>query len=147
MFLRTPSVGRADGATPEYLVPQMLMAWVQHSLSFDGIRYFSTRELPGNNTNDYAINYAFPIKKSMPSGYCRALCRLFLCTPPVAFGRVAGADIPKHLSEQDFARAESKSRRYMIVDQDGLRHYYGTTYCDMEYLLDFIPPLRLTPSD
>jgi hypothetical protein len=145
--LRTPSVSPANGAKPEYLVPQMLMSWVQRSLNFDGIRYFPTRELPGNNTNDYAIDYAFPVKSSLPSGYCKALSRLFLGTPPVAFGRVAGADIAEHLSEQDFARAESKSRRYMIVDQNSMQHYYGTAYCDMEYVLDFISPLSLAPSD
>jgi hypothetical protein len=76
-------------------------------------------------------------------GHCRALSSLLLCTPPVGFGRVAAADIRQHLSEQDLARAESKSRHYMIVDQNGMRHYYGTTYCDMEYVLDFLSPQSL----
>jgi len=141
--LRTRSAGSADAVKPEYLVPQMLMAWVQRSLSFDGIRYFSTREHPGNNTNDYAINYAFPVKTSMPGGHCPALSRLFLGTIPVPFGPVAAADIQASLSGQDLSRAESKFRRYMIVDQNGMQHYYGTTYCDMEYVLDFISPQSL----
>ena len=145
--VRTRTADPPDTAKQEYLVPQMLMTWVRQSLDFDGIRYFSTREPPGIGNYDYAINYAFPVKTSMPSGHCQAMRRLLLCTPPVGFGSVAGADIRKHLSNEDFARAESRFRRYMIVNQNGLQHYYGTTYCDMEYVLDCIPPLSLAPSD
>jgi hypothetical protein len=141
--LRTPPDDTTDTEKPEYLVPQMLMVWVQRSLSFDGIRYFSTRERPGNNDNDYAIDYAFPVKIFRPSGHCPALSRLFSCTVPVSFGRVSASNISKLLSDRDFTRAESKSRRYMIVDQNGMWHYYGTTYCDMEYVLDFLSPQSL----
>lgn len=140
--LRTPLSGPPTGEKPEYLVPQMLMAWVQRSLGFDGIRYFSTRELPGNSNYDYAIDYAFPVKTSMPSGHCQTLKGLFLCTQPVRFGLVAGAGISNHLSGRDFDLAESKYRRYMLVDQNGMRHYYGTT-CDMEYVLDSNAPQSL----
>ena len=56
---------------------------------------------------------------------------------------MAGAGISNHLSGRDFDLAESKSRRYMLVEQDGVRHYYGTTYCDMEYVLDSIAPQSL----
>jgi len=125
----------------------MLMAWVQRSLSFDGIRYFSTRELPGNNTNDYAIDYAFPAKTSGPSGHCEVLRSLFRCTRPVGFGRVASADLSKRLSAEHFALAESKFRRYMIVDQNSMWRYYGTTHCDMEYALDFASLYSLAYAD
>jgi len=140
--LRTPPGDTRDSEKPEYLVPQLLMVWVQCSLGFDGVRYFSTREQPGDNTNDYAIDYAFPVKTFGPSGHCPALSRLFLCTIPVGFGRVSASNISK-LSDQDFTRAESKSRRYMIVDHKGAWPYYGTTYCDMEYVLDFLSPQSL----
>lgn len=144
--LRTPPGDTTDSEKPEYLVPQMLMVWVQRSLSFDGVRYFSTRERPGNNTNDYAIDYAFPVKTSGPSGHRPALSRLFLCTVPVDFARVSAFNISKILSDQDFTRAESKFRRYMIVDQNSMWLYYGTTYCDMEYVLDFLSPQSLAPT-
>jgi len=145
--LRSASAGSAGPVRPEYIVPQMLMAWVHGSLSFDGIRYFSTRELPGNNDNDYAINYAFPAKTSQASGHCAALERLFHCTRPVGFQHVASAGLSKLLSAEHFALAESKSRRYMIVDQENIRHYYGTTYCDMEYALDPEPLYTLVAYD
>jgi hypothetical protein len=141
--LRTPSAKTTDREMPEYLVPQMLMMWVQRSLSFDGIRYFSTREPPGNNDNDYAIDYAFPVKTLEPRGHCPALSRLFFCTIPVCFARVSASNVSTLFSEQHFTHAESKFRRCMIADQNSIQHYYGTTYCDMEYVLDFLSPQRL----
>jgi hypothetical protein len=133
--LRT--AGEADRAQPEYLVPQMLMAWVQGSQSFDGIRYFSTREPAGPEMNHYAIDYAFPARTSRLTGHCKELERLFLCTEPVGFGRVAGADLKKLLSAKHFALAESKFRRCMIRNDHEIWPYFETTYCDMEYALDY----------
>src|SRR5262249_32770682 len=86
--LRTPSAESTGRERPEYLVPQMLMEWVQRSLGFDGIRYFSTRELPGSNSNDYAIDYAFPAKTSGSKGHCPSLSRLIHCTAPISFSQV-----------------------------------------------------------
>jgi len=140
---RTPPADMADSKKQEYLIPQMLMVWVRRSLTFDGVRYFSTREEPGNNDNDYAIDYAFPVKSFGPVGYCTALSRLFLGTVPVDFGRVSASNISNLLSSQDFTQAESKFRRYMIVDRNAIWHYYGTTYCDMEYMLDVLSPQSL----
>jgi hypothetical protein len=141
--LRTPPASSSGQYTPEYVIPQMLMAWVQQSLGFDGIRYFSTRELPGNSNYDYAIDYAFPAKTLKPSGHCPNLRSLFACTVPVSFGRVAAANLSRMFTDQDFSRAESKFRRYLIVDDTGIWHYYGTTYCDMEYVLEYASPEAL----
>ena len=136
--------GESDGKKPEYVIPQILMAWVQKSTDFAGIRYFSTRECAGNSNYDYAIDYAFPAKSSGRGGRCDFLRSIFRCTKPLAFGAIQEADITKHLGPENFTLAESKFRRYIIVyEKHGIQHfdhYYGTLYCNMEYHLDDLDP-------
>jgi len=131
--LRVP--GEAARVRPEYIVPQVLMAWVQASSDFAGVRYFSTREEASFSNHDYAIDYAFPAKSAGSGGYCDFLRAVILCTRPLSFGDIEDLDVAK-IGHEEFLLAEAKSRRYMIVDDAGMWHYFGTPYCNMEYVLD-----------
>lgn len=70
---------------PEYVIPQLLLQWVQSEPGFDGIRYFSTRIAQYVDDPTPAANYVFPVKQSKPAGFCDELSKKFLLTRPLSW--------------------------------------------------------------
>lgn len=70
---------------PEYIIPQLVLQWIQSNSSYDGVRYFSTHV--GEYLNDpfASSNFAFPVKKIEESGYCPVLRDKFEFTEPLAW--------------------------------------------------------------
>ena len=70
---------------PEYILPQLLLQWVQKNDSgFDGIRFFSTKVNQYHRDSFITANFAFPAKElSRVQGYCQHLCGLLSVTKPV----------------------------------------------------------------
>jgi hypothetical protein len=70
---------RSDPFKPEYIVPQLLLQWVQQSDKYDGICYFSTKIKHYNFQNiAHFRNYALPVKSCKDEGYCTDIQNLFL---------------------------------------------------------------------
>jgi hypothetical protein len=70
---------------PEYVIPQLLLQWIQSEPGFDGIRYFSTRIAQYVDDPTPAANYVFPVKQSKPAGFCDQLSKKFLLTRPLSW--------------------------------------------------------------
>ena len=70
---------------PEYVIPQLLLQWIQSELSFDGIRYFSTRIAQYVEDPDLAANYVFPVKVSKPTGFCDQLTTKLHLSRPISW--------------------------------------------------------------
>lgn len=136
--LRVP--GESDGVKPEYIIPQVLMAWLQRSSEFAGVRYFSTREKAPLSTHDFPIDYALPAKGPGRDGYCDFLRMAAACTEPLSFGAAHEIDVQRLAAEEDLRLAESKYRRHTIIDDGGgMWQYFGTGYCNLEYVLQYLP--------
>lgn len=69
----------ADAFKPEYIIPQLLLQWVQKSAVYDGISYFSTK-IDKYTLNNFPIyqNFAFPVKENKASGQCEELRAKFV---------------------------------------------------------------------
>ncbi|MGD0479521.1 MAG: hypothetical protein ABSA42_05085 [Terracidiphilus sp.] len=74
-----------DPFIPEYVIPQLLLQWIQREPGFDGIRYFSTRIAQYVDDPRPAANYVFPVKQSKPAGLCDELSKKFLLTRPLSW--------------------------------------------------------------
>jgi hypothetical protein len=70
---------------PEYVIPQLLLQWIQIEPGFDGIRYFSTRIGQYVDDPNPAANYVFPVKVSKPTGFCDQLSRKLLLSRPISW--------------------------------------------------------------
>ncbi len=90
-------VNKSDPFAAEYIIPQLLMQWVRHSMRFDieedfevdnnydqlvGIRYFSCASEKASNMG---LNYVFPTSGNQIScelPYCAVLAKTFRLTEP-----------------------------------------------------------------
>jgi len=70
---------------PEYVIPQLLLQWVQSESDFDGIRYFSTRIAQYVDDPRPTANYVFPVRTSGQTGFCEELSRKFLLSRPMSW--------------------------------------------------------------
>jgi len=68
----------------EYVLPQLLLAWLMKQSDYDGIRYFSTRQ-GARPLNLLGMNFVIPARRSAPKGLCTRLCELFEATPPISW--------------------------------------------------------------
>lgn len=70
-----------DSFKPEYIIPQMLLQWVNKNL-VDGIKYSSTHiDLNSKRHVGSFYNLVLPVKTSnLETGYCTELSRLFTAT-------------------------------------------------------------------
>lgn len=68
-----------DTFKPEYIVPQLLLQWIQQSGKYDGISYFSTKfdNYTRDNFQMYQ-NFAFPVKERKDKGICEKLHAKFI---------------------------------------------------------------------
>ncbi|WP_373496957.1 hypothetical protein [Aquiflexum sp.] len=68
---------------PEYVIPQMLMSFIEKNTKLDGVRYPSTKFIYDGKTKP-VLNYAFPVKDpDDKDGFCRNLTKIFNWTEPV----------------------------------------------------------------
>jgi hypothetical protein len=74
--------------TPEYVIPQLVLQWLQTESDIDGIRYFSTRITQYVDSPEPAANYVFPVRTKKATGYCDTLGRKFLLSRPMAWSLV-----------------------------------------------------------
>lgn len=71
------SVNKKDGSfVEEYVIPQMLMAWLRNNSTFIGVRY------PSHSPNDLVRcncghNIAIPVRDEKNKGYSAEICSLF----------------------------------------------------------------------
>jgi hypothetical protein len=70
---------------PEYVIPQLLLQWIQNEPDFDGIRYFSTRIAQYVDNAEPVANYVFPVKASKPAGFCDELSKKLLLSRPMSW--------------------------------------------------------------
>jgi hypothetical protein len=124
---------------PEYAIPQLLMSWAQQSdNNYCGVRFFSTRDEPSTNSNDYAVNYAFPARGFGDGNYCSFLTGHLKLTEPVKCGPGYLPD-DRELSDKAVDIRESRRARVMMRSQ----RYFETEYCYWEYVLDTKPAKTL----
>lgn len=96
----------------EYIIPSLLLQWVNRNKEIAGISYFSTKR----NLESYdekLVNYVFPTKveDNTPAsqGFCSALVQMFQFTPPIAWQFLDAQDLvqrgdPSKNSAYDYNR-------------------------------------------
>ncbi|GAB6989905.1 hypothetical protein [Paenibacillus pini] len=122
---------RNDPFKPEYIVPQLLLQWVQQSAKYDGICYFSTKINHYNFQNiAHFRNYALPVKSSEDEGYCKEIQNLF-------HDWTAGVPWPifeLHKSTVPGGGNGKESALIEVVDNIKI-YYHQTDFCKLESLL------------
>jgi hypothetical protein len=110
-----------DSFKPEYIVPQLLLQWIQQSSVYDGICYFSTK-IDNYNRNNFSLykNFAFPVKMRKEKGHCEQLREKFI--------HITNA-VPWQLFLLHKGSGETAiSERYGVVEfTPGLETLYKTT--------------------
>ncbi|MGD1063899.1 MAG: hypothetical protein ABR860_11620 [Terracidiphilus sp.] len=76
---------RGNPFVPEYVIPQLLLQWIQSEPDFDGVRYFSTQVAQYVDDPRPAANYVFPVRTSSQTGFCEELSRKFLLSRPMSW--------------------------------------------------------------
>jgi hypothetical protein len=70
-----------DDFKPEYIIPQILLQWINAKSDLDGIKYSSTHIDNTNNHQGLFYNYVFPVKTyHKDEGYCPRLVSKFHST-------------------------------------------------------------------
>lgn len=90
----------------EYVIPQMLMAWLRNSSSFVGVRYYSysANELVRCNTGH---NIAIPVRDEIKNGYSSEICALFDFAEDMTSETIDLSDKLQRKFSQELATLES----------------------------------------
>jgi RES domain-containing protein len=138
-LLATVSIRKlAEGPNPpEYVVPQLLMRWVAHQEKFLGVRYFTSKDDPSTNSNDWSINLALPARTTRDAGYCEFLAKRTRFTPPQRLSAMNGKTLESLVTKESGDRRQAEAGRYMLRWPDGrVEPYFQTVFGKMEYWLD-----------
>jgi len=65
---------------PEYIIPQMLLQYINDKDDIDGIKYFSAKVNYVQLKNFTCYNYVFPPKTNKQKGFCNKLSDTFYLT-------------------------------------------------------------------
>lgn len=112
----------------EYIIPQILLEWVNNTSKIDAIKY-SCLSLPNYNLADYLfINYVFPAKNHSKSGYCSHLIDMFELTDPKSWNFAKSAYVNnKSISQRQ------RINNFNIMNPIG--SYYHTEFGHMEQII------------
>lgn len=138
----------------EYIIPQMLMEWVKQSQNLDGIKYFSTHG--DSNAIEWGEmkNYAIPVKKIQPSGYCPQLIYDMPLSEPLFHShlvRTSGDYESRKYSDgagdKDSAgHYRTFSKITLFKGEDGAKQWYiDTKYGKLEVELSKLAVEKFTP--
>lgn len=114
---------------PEYIIPQLLMAFIRKNNDFEGIMYPSTKINYSKIKGDHPYNFAFPAKESKSKGYCENLEKKFEWELPATFDEISSRRRnfpPKSLKD---------SIKRKILEYDGISGflpYNRTIYSKIE---------------
>ena len=125
-----------DDDPVEYLVPHLLMSWIRRSDEFLGVRYFTTRDEPNTNSQDWEINLAIPTRSNRTHGFCQFLSSRIHCTLPVPLWRMADVPFAALASVEAVERREQRSGRVMLGRSGLLQPYCETEFGKAEYFLE-----------
>lgn len=92
----------------EYLIPQLVTAYILETAEFDGIRYFSNR-ISSYGREFFEMNYVFPPRRVGKFGHCPTLRNRFYLTEPVPCSKVPAWGVDGH-SNTFAASSETGSR-------------------------------------
>jgi hypothetical protein len=73
---------------PEYIIPQLILQWLTNETTIDGVRYFTTKASRYFDDPVTVANFAFPVRRTKPSGYCDHLATRFELSNPVCWPTV-----------------------------------------------------------
>jgi hypothetical protein len=148
-ILAAVSVKRAnqsDRNPPEYLIPQLTMAWIRNNDDFLGVRYFTTKWEPNMGSQDWEINLALPTRSVRSHGFCEFLQAHTRCTVPVPLAALSDIPFAALASREAVEQREQRLGRVMLQRPGELSRYCDTEFGKMEYLLDR-PSATLAPID
>lgn len=128
--------GNNDPFKEEYIIPQILIEWINNEIGVDAIRYYSV-SLPDYDLDNYLYtNYVFPVKNSIRNiGYCDSLSKMFELTKPISW------NFAKSISGRTKAPSEKQRFDFNIINQT--RSYKHTEFGHMEQILDSMDLIEL----
>lgn len=91
--------------TEEYVIPQMLMAWLRSNSTFIGVRYYSdsSNALVRNNRGH---NVAIPVRDENNAGYSSEICSLFEFSEDAKSKTVDMANVLQRKFSKEIAKLE-----------------------------------------
>ena len=91
--------------TEEYVIPQMLMAWLRTNSTFIGVRYYSdsSNALVRNNSGH---NVAIPVRDENNAGYSSEICSLFEFSEDAKSTAIDMANILQKKFSKEIAKLE-----------------------------------------
>lgn len=121
---------------PEYIIPQLMLQFVQQNPDIDGIVFSSTHiDLNNENINGDMYNIAIPVKKDSIQGYCPLLTKLFNSTEVLTAQSMEISSAGGQMWSPD-KRVEAMTQQIELVKGVGTQYPY-TKFGRMEsYLLN-----------
>ena len=120
---------------PEYIVPQLLLQWVNQEQQVDGIRYFSAR-MPSSGPHFLAhANYVFPVKTSAVDGYCSELKKDFAFTAPLSWEALTAIRLQ---GREPLTREVPNGFSFIQMNDELQLPYSQTAFFEVEQQLKFL---------
>jgi len=112
----------------EYIIPQLLLEWVNSTGKINAIEYLSSGLPDYSLDNSLYRNYVFPTKRQKEKGYCSSLSGIFELTNPISW--TFAQNIHEHIH-----RASTNPRfDFNILNQS--RSYANTTFGNIERIIN-----------
>lgn len=113
----------------EYIVPQLLLQWLTAETTIDGIRYFSTKTAQYFNDPASVANFAFPVRTSNPTGFCRHLASRFEMGNPVCWPVVRAIAPPVGSTPHTNFTLNTPTTQYNQTELGRLQHCAADSPC------------------
>lgn len=112
----------------EYIIPQLLLEWINSRGKINAIEYLSSA-LPEYNL-DYTLyrNYVFPAKRQKEKGYCSFLSSIFELTDPISW------TFAQSIHEHANPTSNNSTFDFNILNQR--RSYANTQFGNMERIIN-----------
>ncbi|WP_447767562.1 RES domain-containing protein [Sphingobacterium faecium] len=131
---------RSDNFKSEYIIPQLLMQWVNKE-KVDGIMYSSTH-LFNNNLNNRGrfYNIVFPSREVKTKGHCAKLAAAFLITEPISYyERSIVPNFSRLTSEPTILTNVNTDISEIEIFKNVRQQYHETIFGSLEHTLLHLP--------
>lgn len=133
-------INRSDNFKSEYIIPQLLMQWVNKE-KVDGIMYSSTH-LSNNNLNNRGkfYNIVFPSREVKNIGHCAKLVDTFSITEPISYyERSIVPNFSRLTSEPTIPTNVNKDISNIEIFKNVRQQYHETIFGSLEHTLLHLP--------
>lgn len=141
----TKAKNNLSSFVPEYIVPQLLTQFIRDGVDFKGISYSSTHIDINPNSENYYMNYVFPVSDNNVTGHCESLSDRFVFTDPISNHLIKAStqgDHTTYITSGDRTPVNSDITQIELIKNQPA-DYNDTVFADIEIRLKRMTSLKI----